>query len=285
MVTTTALSPRETALRVISQLPPFSPILTKLMGSLANDNVSFAELGDLIEKDAVLAGNVLRLVNSAFYARRGTISSARHAVSILGLSKLRNIAMSLSVARMWNQQKWPQGWVPSHFNKHSVAAATLADLIAAEVRVAFPEGAFTASLLQNTGMLLIAMGLPDEHHKIRDLHVSAGQPIEACEHQVLGTNHAELGAETCESWGLPQPIMVAVRDHHTDRDPARPTLASVVGAADIAVGRLGIMVQEWCAPDAGDPAEALAIAGIGVRAQNVLDAFKAEYEAVKGFFQ
>lgn len=255
------------------------------MGSLANDNVSFAELGDLIEKDAVLAGNVLRLVNSAFYARRGTISSARHAVSILGLSKLRNIAMSLSVARMWNQQKWPQGWVPSHFNKHSVAAATLADLIAAEVRIPFPEGAFTASLLQNTGMLLIAMGLPDEHHRIRDMHVSSQQPLEACERHLVGTDHAELGAETCESWGLPAPIMAAVRDHHLDRDPSRPTLAAVVGAADAAVGRMGIQVQEWCVPDTGDPAEALATAGIGVRAPNVLEAFKAEYEAVKGFFQ
>lgn len=255
------------------------------MGSLANDNVSFAELGDLIEKDAVLAGNVLRLVNSAFYARRGTISSARHAVSILGLSKLRNIAMSLSVARMWNQQKWPQGWMPSQFNRHSVAAATLADLLAAEVHAPFAEGAFTAALLQNTGMLLIAMGLPEEHHRIREMHRTTGDPLEVCEQQVIGTTHADLGAETCDSWGLPEAITAAVRDHHMPQDPSKPSLAAVVGTADTTIGRLGIMVQEWCLPDSADAAEALALGGAADRAPQVLEAFHAEYEAVRGFFQ
>lgn len=254
------------------------------MGSLANDNVSFSELGDLIEKDAILAGNVLRLVNSAFYARRGTVSSARHAVSILGLSKLRNIAMSLSVARMWNQQKWPQGWIPSQFNRHSVASATMADLLAAEVRTVFPEGAFTAALLQNTGMLLIAMGLPDEHRRIRQLHVASREPLEVCEKEVIGTTHADLSAETCESWGLPEPIVDAVRHHHGGVDPVKPALGGVVGAADLAVSRLGINVQEWCAHDNTDPADALATAG-AKDTRHILDNFHNEFEAVRGFFE
>jgi HD-like signal output (HDOD) protein len=282
---TTTLPPREAALRAIDQLPPFSPILTKLMGSLSNDNVSFAELADLIEKDTVLAGNVLRLVNSAFYARRGTVGSVRHAVSLLGLSKLRNITMSLSVARMWNQQKWSPGWVPGQFNLHSVAAAVLADLVATEIdRAEFPEGAFTAGLLQNSGMLLIAMGLPDECPKVRQLHIDTGLPLAQCERRLLDVDHAELSGATCEKWRLPVPIADAVRLHHSDgADPC--SLSSIIALADHVVGQTGIHVQEWCRPVEGDPVETLAKAGLGGRGEAVMDAYRAEFDAVRGFFQ
>jgi len=93
------------AIRALSQLPPFSPTLNKLLATLADEDVSFAALGSIVEKDTVLAGHVLKLVNSALYAHSGTVNSVRHAVSILGLNKLRNTALSLSVSRMWTAVK------------------------------------------------------------------------------------------------------------------------------------------------------------------------------------
>ena len=72
----------ERAMGALGKLPPFSPILNKLLASLAGEDVSFAKLGDLIEKDTVVAGNILHLVNSALYARRATITSVRHALAL-----------------------------------------------------------------------------------------------------------------------------------------------------------------------------------------------------------
>ena len=101
---------RDQALRALAKLPPFSPILNRLIASLAQEDISFAKISDLIEKDTVLAGNVLRLVNSALYGLRGTVNSIRHAVALLGIAKLRNATLSMSVARMWSQVKTPPGW-------------------------------------------------------------------------------------------------------------------------------------------------------------------------------
>src|ERR1700693_3136434 len=114
---------KDQALRALAQLPPFSPILNRLIASLAQEDVSFAKIADLIEKDTVLAGNILRVVNSALYGLPGTINSIRHAVSLLGITKLRNATLSMSVARMWNQVKTPPGWSMSSFNMHSVGVA------------------------------------------------------------------------------------------------------------------------------------------------------------------
>ena len=82
LATVSQASLRDKALEAMSKLPPFSPVLNKLMASLADEDVSFAELAALIEKDTILAGSVLRLVNSAFYARRGTVnhSPARNGI-------------------------------------------------------------------------------------------------------------------------------------------------------------------------------------------------------------
>jgi HD-like signal output (HDOD) protein len=61
------------------------------MANLAQEDVSFAKLADLIEKDTVLAGNILKLVNSALYSFPGTVNSVRHAVSLLGVNNFATL--------------------------------------------------------------------------------------------------------------------------------------------------------------------------------------------------
>ncbi len=114
-----------------------------------------------------MAGNVLRLVNSALYGLRGTVNSIRHAVSLLGISKLRNATLSMSVARMWSQVKTPPGWSTANFNQHSVGVGILSDLLAQGLAVEYAEGAFAAGLFHDLGLLLVAIGMHDEYKQIR----------------------------------------------------------------------------------------------------------------------
>src|ERR1700730_11067454 len=165
----TPLAVRERALRALGQLPPFSTILNRLIASLASEDVSFAKIADLIEKDTVLAGNILRLVNSALYGLPRTVNSILHAVSLLGINKLRNAALSMSVSRMWNQIKTPPGWSMARFNLHSVGVGILSDLLAQRMDVPYGEGAFAAGLFHDLGLLLVAIGLHDEYQQMARL--------------------------------------------------------------------------------------------------------------------
>ena len=61
----------EKGIQCLTQLPPFSPILNKLMASLANEDVCVAELAEWIEKDAVMTGHLMRLVNRSEERRVG----------------------------------------------------------------------------------------------------------------------------------------------------------------------------------------------------------------------
>jgi HD-like signal output (HDOD) protein len=255
-VSTSALhkvSYKALALRSLDQLPPFSPILNRLMASLADEEVSFAEIAALIERDTVLSANVLKLVNSALYGRRGTVSSVKAAVSILGLNKLRNAVLGLSVSRIWNRMKTPPSWDMGRFNRHSAAVAVLSDIVVQRVEVEYPEGAFAAGLLHDLGRLMIATSLPDEFEQIQRQSKATGRSIQALEAEMLEVSHSELSAAALSKWNLPAPIQrAALYHHHPELDPDRTrtrTLSAVVHVANAIANVLG----HGC--DAAQPAE------------------------------
>ncbi len=282
---------REKALRSLAGLPPFSPVLNRLLATLAQENISFAKVGDLIEKDTVVAGNVLHLVNSALYARRGTINSVRHAVSLLGITKLRNAVLGMSITRMWNEVRTPAGWSMARFNAHSAATAILCDLLAQRLNVNYPEGAFIAGLLHDVGRLLIALGLREEYAEIQKQYDRGGRSWVECERAVIGVTHPELSAAAMAHWNLPLPIQIAVEFHH--RPEADPTelesgvwaLSAVVHAANHYVNGLGTSILT-AASDADAPqADILDSVGLGDALPNLLAEFQAEYDSLSQFFR
>ncbi len=277
---------RAKAMKGLSQLPPFSPILNKLLATLSADDVSFAQLADLIEKDTVLAGNVLRMVNSALCGMRGTINSVRHAVSIMGMNKLRNTAMSLSVSRIWRSIDLPADWSPAMFNLHAIAVAILADLIVQRMEVEYPEGAFAGGLLHDLGMLLVAIALKEEFTAIRRECQSSGRSLADCERERLETDHAELSADALAEWNLPAPIQAAVRLHHAPvrTDNGSFTLAHVLNAADSIAILQGVPVQRWTPPCAATEEEILQQLGLVGLSSNILEDYNREFEAIRNFF-
>jgi HD-like signal output (HDOD) protein len=287
--TSPVLSPRERALRVLGELPPFSPILNRLMASLAHEDVSFARISDLIEKDTVLAGNVLQLVNSALFGLPGTVNSVRRAVSLLGVDKLRNATLSMSVTRMWKQVKTPPGWSMASFNLHSAGVGIMADLLAQKLPVDYAEGAFAAGLFHDLGWLLVAMGCPEEFKQITLLCRQDGKWAYEYEMQVLGVSHAELSALALARWNLPEQIQHAVRYHKTpELDPGagRPDitpLSLVMNVADRYLQRMGTSVSVFETHGEGVPNLPDTL-GLAEQLPTVLTAFGTEFLALKPYF-
>lgn len=280
------LDHRARALKSLERLPPFSPILNRLLATLAHENVSFAELAALIEKDTVLAGNVLRLVNSALYGLRGTVNSVRHAVAILGLVKLRNVLLGMSISRMWRDVKTPPGWSPAAFNAHSVAVAILADLLVEVAPAPYPEGAFVGGLLHDLGKLLMAIALPREYGLVWRLLTAGNRPLAECEREVIGTDHADLSGAVLERWNLPAPIQRAVRFHHAPElaGQGRLDLAHVIHAANLLAADLGHSMLPPDVKPAQTASLALETLGVTESLPRLLERFHAEFDTIREFF-
>ena len=287
------ISYKQKALGSLGGLPPLSPILNRLLASLAKDDMSFVQLAALIEKDTVLAGNVLKTVNSALYGCSGTVNSVNHAIAIMGLTKLRNTALSFSVNRMWKSIRTPRGWSMARFNLHSVATAIMADIIVERVPVEYAEGAFVGGLFHDIGKLLIAIALVDQYENIARM-IEALPPgdvrtPEDCETEFLGVNHCELSAAALENWKLPNPIRLAVLYHHQPKSAPKELagagqfhLADIIHAADATVKELDITIglprKGHVVPSAH---AALVDLGLADRAPKIVADFLAEFEAIR----
>jgi HD-like signal output (HDOD) protein len=281
---------QQKALKTLGELPPFSPILNRLLADLGRDDVSFGKLSDLIEKDTVIAGNILRVVNSALYGRRGTVNSVRNAVSVLGLNKLRNFVLGMSVARMWHHAGLPKTFSTVRFNLHGVATAILADLIAQHRPIEYPEGAFVAGLFHDLGKMLIAIGMPKEYEEIHKIYQQGGRRLTYCEQAVMGVDHAGLSGVAVHAWNLPEPIQSAVIQHHQhSTEAAGPkdliALARCIAAADHYVNSQGHTVDaEIQAVDMEGP-DTLESMGLGDKTEGVLKQYQAELDAISSFFK
>lgn len=287
---------RERALKSLSNLPPFSPILSRLVASLAQEDVSFTKLADLIEKDTVVAASILHLVNSSLYARRGTVNSVRHALSILGFTKVRNTVLGMSVAKMWNSVRTPASWSMARFNMHSAATAILGDLLAQQLDVDYAEGAFIGGLLHDAGRLLIALGLGEEYERIIRMqqdkihHVDGEQnrPLSECEMAVLGFTHTELSMKALEFWNLPSQVLIAVRDHHVIHAKAQSktvSLSHIISCADQYVHCAGISVLNQDDLMVQHPLQIEELPLGPERLESVLTNFKAEHEHMAQFYK
>lgn len=277
---------RDKAFRSLGQLPPFSPTLNRLLAMLADEDVSFAQLAGVIEKDTVLAGHVLRLVNSALYAHSGTINSVRHAVSILGLVKLRNTALSLSVARMWTKVRTPKSFPMARFNLHSVGCAVMGDLVAQRAASEYPEGAFTAGLLHAVGKLLLAVGLPEEYDLVLACFEAGAPSMEDAEREIVGFCHAELAAAAMAQWKLPAPIQLAVGLQDTP-EPARDGRMSPSGLLHLShklVNTLDVKFPACACHGRHTPASLLEDTPMRDQTEPLLTQFHSEFDSLRAFF-
>lgn len=274
-------------MRALRSLPPLSPILHRVIASLAHEDVSFAKVAELIEKDMVLTGNILQLVNSPLYSTRGAVSSVRHAISILGVNKLRNAVLGVSASQLWGTSKTPADWSMGGFNQHSVSVAILTDLLSQHLPVEHAAGAFVAGLFHDLGLLLLAIGLPVEYKRIAT--ACQADPDGAAQHelQTLGMSHADLSAEALGVWNLPASIRTAVQYHmRPELDPTHSrgiALSRILHAADAYVAAMNppFCTLESPATDSEAPLDCL---GLGEEVAGVVREFENELAAIQPYF-
>ena len=93
----------EERLNGIEGLPTLPLVLQQIQKVMKNPRSSIAQIASVIMKDQSLVSRVIRLVNSAWYARSTRVSSVLQAIVTLGLKTLNNLMIGLSVVKMFDQ--------------------------------------------------------------------------------------------------------------------------------------------------------------------------------------
>lgn len=196
---------------------------------------SIADIARAVSQDPSFTVRLLRVANSPFYGFSSTIDTVAKAVSVIGTSQIRNLALSMSVAKTF--AGLPNTLVSmDNFWRHSLYCALTARILAGQARKCDPEAVFTAGLLHDIGELIIFNRLPEQAKEALLLVLDQVDdlPVYQAERQVIGFDHAQVGGELARQWHLPPLLEECIAYHHSIGDAKRhPRETALVHLANI----------------------------------------------------
>ena len=129
----------------------------------------------------------------------------------IGVNNLRSLALSVGAFESFRPaRRSPASRSPS-CSTHSTLVARIARRIAPK---GMGDDAFTAGMLHDVGVLVLASKKPDQLADAIEMARTEGIPVYSAEQQTHGATHAEIGAHLLDLWGIPHPIVEAVAYHH-----------------------------------------------------------------------
>jgi putative nucleotidyltransferase with HDIG domain len=209
-------------------------VATKVLNLLEDDNVEIKDISSVIETDASLTLKILRVANSPLYATRAEINSIQQAIMNLGLNRLTNIVLGVSIFSKFliSSNKDIAGLV-ERFWWHSSSTGMIAKSLTVKINKFFKETEFIGGLLHDIGKLALIQYDSNDYKKVIDL-VSKGYEDVKAETEVYGADHTEVGYEIAKLWKLPEELTQIIR-YHTKPDLSYlfKEVISVVRIADL----------------------------------------------------
>jgi len=192
-----------------SDFPALSDSVVRIQSMVSSESESVGSVTNEILKDVALTNKLLRLVNSAHFARGGNISTVSRAVTLVGFNGIRNMALSLVLLEHM-QDKAHAAQLKDEFLRALMAGAIAGELCPLPRE---SEEAFIGSMFQNLGRLLVQFYFPEEARQVRSLMQSPRDPATelAAATTVLGLNFEQLGLGVAKAWGLPEGMQRCMR--------------------------------------------------------------------------
>jgi putative nucleotidyltransferase with HDIG domain len=216
------------------ELATLPEVFIRVNEMIDDPHYSNSDIGRVIMNDPGMTVRLLKIVNSVYYSFPSQIDTVSRAITVVGTRELRDLILATSVVKMFKNLSNDLVTMET-FWRHSVYCALTARTLAVRRRELHAERYFIAGLLHDIGSLIIYRKIPElareallrAQHNCQILHIA--------ERDIMGFDHAAVGAELLRKWKLPSSLQHAVEFHH---EPGKaPELfqheASLVHIADI----------------------------------------------------
>jgi diguanylate cyclase (GGDEF)-like protein len=226
-----------------ANLPSPVGLAMRILELSRDPTVSLHQIAKVVSLDPALASKLLRLANSPLYARQRKTQNLRQAINLFGLEGTITLGLSFSVVSNL-RDRCRQGFDYHLFWRRSLASATCAQLLAERMMVSRKEDLFLAGLLQDIGMLALIQVRADLYHDLGSQQ-SRHDKVRERERQVLGIDHAAIGAWLLQQWNFPEHLQTMVMASH---DPEAAVLEQGLRRDAYIVSVAGDMAELWCNP-------------------------------------
>ena len=193
-------------------LQPLPPVAASLMRVVSAEEASFQRLSALVRTDSAFSAEVLRIANSPLLGCRNRIDSIKHALTMLGLEKLKSLVMAVALRDFLSSALQ----VPALGRcwRHSLACACLCEELAGAAPKLNKDTAYTAGLLHDVGRLALLASYPAEYARMLDVSDEFGYDLLGCEQDLFDIDHCVAGEWLVREWHFPQELQAVARRHH-----------------------------------------------------------------------
>jgi HD-like signal output (HDOD) protein len=193
----------------LSKLPHFQTSALNLLNLAADNEAGIPDIEDVFLSDPALAADLLLVANSAEFGFRARVETVRHALTLLGLNRIRalaaTVALHLYVQKVQRKTDLRGVWA------HSVATAVIAESVGS---LYGSHGMYTAGLTHDLGRLGLRLVGGDQYAEYMSREFTDLAEANAIEKTLFGMNHCEAGAFLAQTWGFPTSLSTHMAGHH-----------------------------------------------------------------------
>jgi putative nucleotidyltransferase with HDIG domain len=227
----------DTFLDRVKDLPVMPEVAAKVMNlKEGGKEISFKELEGIIKVDPGLMSRVLKIANSALYARQREISSLQMAITLLGFNNIRNLVLLLTASSLFPRMR--KSAFHAGFWRHCILTGFLARGISVRCqKAAGAEEAFIAGLLHDIGQAVLYNSDPESYEQALEAAKLGSMSLETVEEQMFGANHRQIGGALLRRWNFPEMYADTAEEHES------PNIGSAHKSAIIMVSVAGLFAE------------------------------------------
>jgi putative nucleotidyltransferase with HDIG domain len=215
------------------ELPAFPDVVLKIQNTLDDPDAGLHHLSEAVEMDPVTAALVLSLANRAANSRGGKpVSSVFNAISLVGVSKVRELTTMISLA------SFVKGWGGDENLRACWAHSLSVAVCSIEVALYTPtpvcmDTALVAGLLHDVGRLWLYRFEMDKYSELANMASEQGLDSEELERLNFGVDHGIIGGWLAHRWQLPSDLVNAIAHHGDPTQGNGNILADVVHVGEV----------------------------------------------------
>ncbi|MBU0674435.1 MAG: HDOD domain-containing protein [Proteobacteria bacterium] len=244
--------------RFIDRMPSLSTTVTKVLSVCNQPSTSPSDLNRVVSLDPVLTGQVLKLINSAYYSLPNQITSLTRAIIMLGLNTVKNLALSTAILTSFSRADSFRSLDMDDFWTHSLCVGVTAKNLASRLGVPVVqwEEYFVAGLLHDLGKIPLNDCFDDQYGQVLELARLDQGSLARAEKMIIGLDHGLVGTLIAAKWKLSD-AMTEVMGHHHDSENSSEEHRPLVAVVSLA----NLFANLYAYGDAGDTFQEESVVG------------------------
>lgn len=219
--------------RKVHNLQMLPAVAAEALKMAQDPDCPIGKFASLIERDLKLATFILKVANGTLFSTGGTVASLHQAVARVGLRNCRGLILSSSFDSLATKLTNELRFIRELLARHGFLTAILAMRLNHRLGLGFRGEEFTSALLHDLGRTLFAVAVPEQFRMFDPLSFDEPDDIEERETAAIGCPHTEFGAWFAATNDLPEPLISAIRFHHSPTEAGEHLrLSALTAAAD-----------------------------------------------------